>query len=85
TDVGPLAWAIGDAGLVIQPHDRAAFVDALEQLRDSSVRTSYGDRARSRAMHAFSVEALAPLLSDFCTNVVDAHRKVKARDDTSVD
>ncbi len=60
SDVGPLAWAVGDAGLVVPPGDAVALSAALRPLRDEAVREALGARARERALQTFAVPAVAP-------------------------
>jgi glycosyltransferase involved in cell wall biosynthesis len=57
TDVGGVAEAVGDAGLVVPPRDPRAFADAcLRLLRDDAERRGYAEKARSRVIELFTLE-----------------------------
>lgn len=61
--VGPLPWAVGDAGVVFEPGDVASLVAALRPLRDPGARGAAGTRARDRALSVFAVPAVAATVS----------------------
>lgn len=63
SDLPPLRWALGDAGLIVPPDEPEALVRALEQLRSADLRADLGARARERAIELFSVEAVGRSLS----------------------
>jgi glycosyltransferase involved in cell wall biosynthesis len=57
TDVGGVAEAVGDAGLVVPPRNPRAFADAcLRLLRDDEERRRFADAARGRVMALFTLE-----------------------------
>lgn len=60
SDVGPLPWAVGDAGVVFPAGDAQALAEVLRPLRDDAARVALGTRARARALQMFSVPAVAP-------------------------
>jgi glycosyltransferase involved in cell wall biosynthesis len=56
TDVGGVAEAVGDAGLVVPPRDHEAVADAcLRLLVDQPLRRSFGLRARERVLEMFTL------------------------------
>jgi glycosyltransferase involved in cell wall biosynthesis len=57
TDVGGVAEAVGDAGLVVPPRDPAKMAEAIVRLlRDPGLRRTLGDQARARALEYFTVD-----------------------------
>lgn len=60
--VGPMPWAVGDAGRVFAPGSVPALVDALRPLRDPGLRADLGRRARELALQRYTVPAVAPAL-----------------------
>ncbi len=51
TNVGGVAEAVGDTGVVVPPRNPEAFANAcLELLRDAGQRTTYAERARNRVI-----------------------------------
>lgn len=57
TDVGGVAEAVGDAGLVVAPRDPAALADAcLALLLDRRRREQFGKAARARALEFFTLD-----------------------------
>ena len=57
TDVGGVAEAVGEAGLVVPPGDPRAFADAcLRLLRDDVARRAYAGKARERVIELFTLE-----------------------------
>jgi polysaccharide biosynthesis protein PelF len=57
TDVGGVAEAVGDAGLVVPPRDPRAFANAcLELLTDPSRRRDLAQRARARALTEYTLD-----------------------------
>ncbi|MDR6867241.1 glycosyltransferase involved in cell wall biosynthesis [Microbacterium resistens] len=75
SDVPPLPWAVGDAGIVVAADDPAALAEALRTLRTPSVRRDLGLRARERAEQEFSVEALAARFGEACRRAVADERE----------
>jgi glycosyltransferase involved in cell wall biosynthesis len=58
TDVGGSAEAVGEAGLVVPPHDPDRLADALIRLgRDAALRHTLGAAGRARARARHSLEA----------------------------
>lgn len=72
----PLVWAVGDAGLLVQPGNVHALIDALWAFRDPARREALGRRAQARAEKMFSPEMVAPSLQ---TALGDAHARHNAR------
>jgi glycosyltransferase involved in cell wall biosynthesis len=64
SDVGPMPWAVGDAGVVFEPGSVDSVVAALEALRDPTVRSGLGADARATAVRRFTPEALAPVFNE---------------------
>ena len=60
SDVGPIAWALGDGGVLVPPGDVDALAAGLASLADPAVRERLGRAGRARAVETFSVEAVAP-------------------------
>lgn len=57
TDVGGVAEAIGEAGLLVPPRDARAVADAcLQLLGDSALRRALGQAARARVAETFTLE-----------------------------
>jgi glycosyltransferase involved in cell wall biosynthesis len=57
TDVGGVAEAVGDAGLVVPPRNPRAFAEAcLQLLRNDEERQAYAAKARSRVIELFTLE-----------------------------
>jgi len=61
SSTGPVAWALGTAGLLVPPGDEQALRNALHRLADAEERVGYGTAARERAVRRFSVEAITPV------------------------
>jgi glycosyltransferase involved in cell wall biosynthesis len=55
----PLVWAVGDAGLLVDP-DLGSVMEALRSLGDVDLRERLGMRARREALARFTAEAVAP-------------------------
>lgn len=66
TDVGPMRWAVGGAGLVTRPGDESSLTEALRTLKDPEVREAIGKKARSRAIQDYSVDSVAGTFRDVC-------------------
>ncbi|MFC5381906.1 glycosyltransferase family 4 protein [Aquipuribacter nitratireducens] len=62
--VGPVPWALDGSGVLVPPGDVDALTDALAGLADPARRAELGRRARTRALQAFSVEAVAPVFAE---------------------
>ena len=71
SNVGPLPWAIGDAGLTVEPGSVSSLTDALRTFRDPTLRTAYGDRARAVALKRYSVEAQKAAFRSLCQAALD--------------
>lgn len=57
TDVGGVAEAVGDTGLVVPPRDPRAFANAcLELLTDPAQRADLARRARARALNEYTLD-----------------------------
>jgi glycosyltransferase involved in cell wall biosynthesis len=61
SSTGPVAWALGTAGMLVPPGDEGALRAALRRLQDPEERAEYGRAARERAVRRFSVETNAPV------------------------
>lgn len=70
SDVDPLPWAVGDAGIVVPAGDESALVSALRSLRDPSLRRQLGSRASRHADDMFSLRVLAPRFEIACQRAV---------------
>ena len=66
TSTGPIAWALGTAGLLVPPDDLKALKSALERLRDPQLRLELGAAARDRAEKVFSVAVLSEVFRLTC-------------------
>lgn len=75
SDVAPLPWAIGDAGMVVAAGDLPALRRALLELCDPELRQRLGDRAVVRAEEEFSLRALAPRFETACRDAVQWHMR----------
>lgn len=71
SDVAPMPWAIGDAGIVFEHGSRGALKAALLTLLDPAKRAELGARARTRALSEFTVEAVATRFERACLDAVD--------------
>jgi glycosyltransferase involved in cell wall biosynthesis len=60
--VGPLPWAVGDAGLVFRPDSAEDIRRTLVDLGDVGLRRDLGQRARRLALSRYTPEAVAPAL-----------------------
>ncbi len=58
--VGPLPWAVGDGGLVVEPESLPALVAALKELQSPTRRAELGARSREIALSRFTPSAIAP-------------------------
>lgn len=63
SDLGPISWALGGAGIVVPPADVEALASALDSLRSPTLRADLGARARERALATFTPAAIAPNLA----------------------
>lgn len=68
SDVGPLPWAVGQAGSVFSAGSVDALVDALRPLADPVVRARAGAAAREHALGSYTVEAVAPAFQQALEN-----------------
>jgi len=81
TDVGGVAEAVGDAGLVVPPRDPAAFAAAcVRLLQDSSERDHLARRARERALAYFTIERFLTLYREAYSGLCTAPRTVAAHE-----
>jgi glycosyltransferase involved in cell wall biosynthesis len=76
SDTEPVAWALGDAGVIVPPGDVAALADGLRRLRAPALRRTLGEAALARAVRHFSIAAVAP---DFERAATAAMNPVSAR------
>ncbi|WP_336921886.1 glycosyltransferase [Aquipuribacter sp. SD81] len=70
SDVGPLPWAVGEAGAVFPAGDVDGLVGALRPLRDAAARTAAGSAARRLALERYAVPAVAPHLTRALSGVL---------------
>ena len=66
SDVEPLPWAVGGAGLIVPAGDASALAEALRRLRVPATRRRLGDLAVRRAQEEFSIGVLAPRFEEAC-------------------
>lgn len=59
SDLPPLQWAVGDAGLVFRADDDLDLARQIERLTDPKYRQELGERARTRALRLFSTDTVA--------------------------
>jgi glycosyltransferase involved in cell wall biosynthesis len=70
TDVGGMAEALGDAGLIVPPRQPKRLAEAmLRLLRDRELRAELGMRARRRALAEFSVSEFIEAYRDIYSSV----------------
>lgn len=70
SDLPPIRWALGDAGLLVEPGDSDALAAALRSLIDPDVRRDLGERARRRALASFTPEVVAPRWATLLEDVI---------------
>jgi len=79
SNASSLPEVVGDAGVMIDPHDVDGFAQAIAQvLNDQKKRTEMRDAGLKRAQQ-FSWEKTARLTLDALTNAVDARRQGRKR------
>lgn len=66
SDVGPLPWAVGRAGVVFRAGSQEALVAALRPLADPAVRGALGAASREEGLRRWTPERIAPA---FCSAV----------------
>lgn len=79
SDVEPLPWAVGDGGIVVPAGESDGLADALSRIRDEDFRRTLGERARLRAVEAFSTAAVAPVFAHACKAAIDAYGATSKR------
>lgn len=80
TDVGGVAEAVGDAGLVVPPRDPDAFAQAcLRLLTDQVERRRLAEAARTRVIQLFTLERSLEAFRSIYDEVVDEHRSLVRR------
>lgn len=62
SDLPPIRWALGDAGILTPPGSVRDLRDALLRLADPAVRSGLGRAARARSSRRFVPAAVAPAL-----------------------
>ena len=60
SDVAPMRWALGGAGLLVPPGDAKALTAALRELCDPVRRQQLGTAAYAHALETFGVRSVAP-------------------------
>lgn len=68
TDVGDSAWIVGDAGVVIPPHNSEALAMGIKQLIELNLhqRTDLQEKARRKIVESFSVDNLVNNTMSYC-------------------
>lgn len=64
SDLPPIRWALGDAGVLFPPGNAAELGRAIKKLQDRELRVDIGRRARRRFLELFSIRANAPIFKD---------------------
>lgn len=77
SDLEPMTWALGSAGLSFPTDDRQALVDCLRQMADPARRSVLGTAARERALQLFEVSATTPAFEAACTSAIEASDGVR--------
>lgn len=77
SDIQPIPWAIGPAGVVVTPGSAEALAEGLLKLVDPEVRSRFATLARERAKASFSVEAIAPIFEQALLRSADGKRFAK--------
>jgi glycosyltransferase involved in cell wall biosynthesis len=72
TDVGDAAWIVGDAGVIVPPHDPVRFADACLELLslDRGAREAMGQRGRDRVRAQFGIDRIATRYAELYTTLV---------------
>lgn len=78
SDLPPVAWALGDTGLLVPPGDVDALVAALRRLTDPSLRRRLGAAAHARAAGLFTVAAVAPAFDAYVHGLLADARQGRA-------
>jgi glycosyltransferase involved in cell wall biosynthesis len=75
SDLPPIRWALGDAGVLVRPGSVAELTRALERLThdDSTGVAHLGARARERAIDRFTPEAVAPAFASAAYAAMGVH------------
>jgi hypothetical protein len=66
SDISPLTWAIGKAGVIVPAGDVDALAAALKSLSDPRERARLGSLARSRAKELFTVDVVVGQFAAAC-------------------
>lgn len=74
SDIEPIPWAIGPAGVVVSPGSAKALAEGLLKLADPEIRSRFAALARDRAKTSFSVEAIAPIFEQALFRSSDGKR-----------
>lgn len=72
SDLPPIRWALGDAGILFDAGNRQALSAALERGADPATRRVLGDRARESAIERFSIDACLPAMKAVVERVTGA-------------
>jgi glycosyltransferase involved in cell wall biosynthesis len=71
SDLPPISWALGDAGILVPPGDLRSLIGALTRLRDDRAEVlRLSAAARARALAKFTPEAVAPCFADAVTSAL---------------
>lgn len=71
SDLPPIRWVLGDAGMLVPPGDVAALAESLTALHNPDRRAALGRRAWQRALREFSAEAGSQALQPVLEAAVD--------------
>jgi len=80
SDFPPVAWAIGEAGVLVEPGSDEALVRALLHFRAPVTRASSGRLAREAALRRFTVPVLAADFERACRGAIENHFCAVSRD-----
>jgi len=69
SDLGPIRWALGDAGILVPPGSSSGLVTALSALSDPGRRMELGTAGRRRGLQMFTPEAVAVELAKLFPSV----------------
>jgi glycosyltransferase involved in cell wall biosynthesis len=77
SDLPPIRWALGDAGILVRPGSVSELAAALSRLMHDEVTgvAHLGERARRRALELFTPAAVAPDFAVAARAASDAHQE----------
>ena len=77
TDIEPMPWALGAAGITIRPSSVSALATALGETADPARRETIGVAAHERAVELFSVESNSTVFAGAARAAIDTHQHGK--------